>query len=78
MVNQGYILMFRKLESDGAFIHDSRFTIDVSQQKQLMMDSVIDFLTPLNLSEISGDTGYKEGQIGKANKNLRGRIPGPR
>jgi hypothetical protein len=33
MVNQGYILMFRKLESDGAFIHDSRFTIDVSQQK---------------------------------------------
>jgi arginase family enzyme len=31
-----------------------------------MFDSIIDFLTPLNLSEISGDTGYKEGQIGKA------------
>ena len=31
-----------------------------------MYDSILDFLNPLNRSEISGDTGYKEGQIGKA------------
>lgn len=30
-----------------------------------MYDSIIDFLSPINRSEISGDTGYKEGQIGK-------------
>jgi formiminoglutamase len=31
-----------------------------------MYDSIIDFLDPVNRGEISGDTGYKEGQIGKA------------
>jgi arginase family enzyme len=31
-----------------------------------MYDSIIDFLNPINRIEISGDTGYKEGQIGKA------------
>src|SRR5829696_1337293 len=30
-----------------------------------MSDAIIDFLDPLNLSEISLDGGYKEGQIGK-------------
>lgn len=31
-----------------------------------MFDSILDFLSPLNRSEISGDAGYKEGQIGKS------------
>lgn len=31
-----------------------------------MFDSIIDFLNPVSKSEISGDTSYKEGQIGKA------------
>src|SRR5437763_6850392 len=30
-----------------------------------MSESIIDFLQPVNLSELSNDTGYKEGQIGK-------------
>jgi arginase family enzyme len=30
-----------------------------------MFDAIADFLEPLNLSEISHDTGYKEGQIGR-------------
>jgi hypothetical protein len=30
-----------------------------------MSESIIDFLDPINLSEISLDAGYKEGQIGK-------------
>jgi len=30
-----------------------------------MAESIIDFLDPLNLSEISQDAGYKEGQIGR-------------
>ncbi len=30
-----------------------------------MFDSILDFLNPVNRSEISGDTNYKEGQIGK-------------
>ena len=30
-----------------------------------MSEGIIDFLQPINLSEISNDTGYKEGQIGK-------------
>lgn len=29
---------------------------------------MLDFLNPINRSEISGDTGYKEGQVGKAIK----------
>lgn len=32
------------------------------------MESILDFLEPINLSEISNDTGYKEGQIGKVIK----------
>jgi arginase family enzyme len=31
-----------------------------------MFDSIVDFLNPVSRIEISGDTGYKEGQIGKA------------
>ena len=31
-----------------------------------MFDSIIDFLDPVNRGEISGDTSYKEGQIGKS------------
>lgn len=31
-----------------------------------MFDSILDFLTPLNVSEISGDNAYREGQIGKS------------
>ena len=31
-----------------------------------MYDSIIDFLNPVNRSEISNDAGYKEGQIGKS------------
>ena len=31
-----------------------------------MFDSIVDFLNPVSKSEISGDTMYKEGQIGKA------------
>ena len=31
-----------------------------------MFDSILDFLSPINRSEISDDAGYKEGQIGKA------------
>ncbi|HVF80440.1 MAG TPA: formimidoylglutamase [Flavisolibacter sp.] len=30
-----------------------------------MLDSILDFLNPVNRSEISNDTGYKEGQIGR-------------
>jgi arginase family enzyme len=30
-----------------------------------MFDSILDFLNPINRTEISGDNGYKEGQIGK-------------
>ena len=30
-----------------------------------MSEAIIDFLQPINLSEISNDAGYKEGQIGK-------------
>jgi arginase family enzyme len=40
-----------------------------------MFDSIIDFLTPLNRAEISGDTGYKEGQIGKAIAIFDGDFP---
>ena len=30
-----------------------------------MFESIADFLEPVDLQAISGDTGYKEGQIGK-------------
>jgi arginase family enzyme len=30
-----------------------------------MIDSIIDFLEPVNLNQISNDLGYKEGQVGK-------------
>lgn len=30
-----------------------------------MFDSILDFLNPVNKNEISGDMGYKEGQVGK-------------
>jgi arginase family enzyme len=40
-----------------------------------MYDSIIDFLTPLNRAEISGDTAYKEGQIGKAIKVYEEEFP---
>jgi formiminoglutamase len=33
-----------------------------------MYDSILDFLNPINSTEISGDTGYKEGQVGKVIK----------
>jgi formiminoglutamase len=40
-----------------------------------MSDSIIDFLDPINLSEISLDTGYKEGQIGKVIKIYEDEFP---
>jgi arginase family enzyme len=40
-----------------------------------MFDSIIDFLTPLNLSEISSDNGYKEGQIGRVIKAFDEEFP---
>ena len=33
-----------------------------------MFDSILDYLKPINRTEISGDIGYKEGQIGKSIK----------
>jgi formiminoglutamase len=40
-----------------------------------MFDSIVDFLIPVNKSEISGDTGYKEGQIGKAIETYEDEFP---
>ena len=40
-----------------------------------MFDSIIDFLNPVNKSEISGDAGYKEGQIGKSIKVYEEEFP---
>src|SRR5919205_4187968 len=40
-----------------------------------MFDSIIDFLTPLNRAEISGDTGYKEGQIGRVIRTFDEEFP---
>jgi arginase family enzyme len=40
-----------------------------------MHDSILDFLNPVNKNEISGDTGYKDGQIGKAIKLYDGEFP---
>ena len=40
-----------------------------------MFDSIIDFLTPLNGAEISGDVGYKEGQVGRSIKIFEEEFP---
>lgn len=40
-----------------------------------MYDSILDFLTPVSKAEISGDVGYKEGQIGKAIKIYEEEFP---
>jgi formiminoglutamase len=40
-----------------------------------MTDAIIDFLDPLHLSEISQDTGYKEGQIGRVIKAYGDEFP---
>ncbi|HEV7620832.1 MAG TPA: formimidoylglutamase [Flavisolibacter sp.] len=40
-----------------------------------MSDSILDFLEPLNLSEISNDTGYKEGQMGTVIKIYEDEFP---
>jgi arginase family enzyme len=40
-----------------------------------MFDAIADFLEPLNLSEISHDTGYKEGQIGRVIKVYEDEFP---
>lgn len=40
-----------------------------------MFESIADFLDPINLSAISGDTGYKEGQIGRIIKAYEDEFP---
>ena len=40
-----------------------------------MFDAIADFLEPLNLSEISHDSGYKEGQVGKVIKVYEDEFP---
>lgn len=40
-----------------------------------MIDSIIDFLDPVNFSEISMDAGYKEGQIGRVVKIYEEEFP---
>jgi arginase family enzyme len=40
-----------------------------------MSESIIDFLEPLNLSEISMDAGYKDGQIGKTIRIFEDEFP---
>jgi formiminoglutamase len=40
-----------------------------------MSDSIIDFLEPLNLAEISLDAGYKDGQIGRVIKIFEDEFP---
>ncbi len=40
-----------------------------------MLDSILDFLDPINLSEISLDAGYKEGQIGRVIKIYEDEFP---
>jgi formiminoglutamase len=40
-----------------------------------MSDAIIDFLDPINLSEISQDSGYKEGQIGRLIKVYEDEFP---
>jgi len=40
-----------------------------------MPDSIIDFLDPINLAEVSQDAGYKEGQIGRVIKVYEDEFP---
>ena len=40
-----------------------------------MSDSIIDFLNPISLAEISLDAGYKEGQIGRMIKVYEDEFP---
>ncbi len=40
-----------------------------------MFDSILDFLNPISRAEISGDVGYKEGQIGRAIDVYEGEVP---
>src|SRR3954462_12400559 len=40
-----------------------------------MSESILDFLQPLNLSEISMDAGYKDGQVGKVIKTYEDEFP---
>lgn len=40
-----------------------------------MFESIADFLNPINLSEISNDAGYKEGQIGRVIKAYEDEFP---
>ncbi|MBO9682697.1 MAG: formimidoylglutamase [Flavisolibacter sp.] len=40
-----------------------------------MSDSIIDFLDPINLAEISSDAGYKDGQIGRVIKVFEDEFP---
>ncbi|MFL5808678.1 MAG: arginase family protein [Flavisolibacter sp.] len=40
-----------------------------------MSDSIIDFLDPVNLAEISLDAGYREGQVGMVIKIYEGEFP---
>lgn len=40
-----------------------------------MFESIADFLDPINLGAISGDTGYKEGQIGRIIKAYEDEFP---
>jgi formiminoglutamase len=40
-----------------------------------MPDSIIDFLDPINVAEVSMDTGYKEGQIGRVIKIYEEEFP---
>ena len=40
-----------------------------------MFESIADFLEPVNLSEISHDSGYKEGQIGRVIKAYEEEFP---
>jgi formiminoglutamase len=40
-----------------------------------MSEAIIDFLEPVNLNEISNDTGYKEGQIGVSIKVYQDEFP---
>lgn len=51
--------------------HVSRLTFHLFS----MYDSILDFLTPINKGEISGDNGYKEGQVGKAIKIYEDEFP---
>lgn len=40
-----------------------------------MFDSILDFLSPVSRAEVSGDAGYKDGQIGKSIDLYEGEAP---